>query len=842
MKGAGQKGVLFSARLKPLMAREGCRAALILLFILNVLFFPCIWGHKSMLDSAQLCPSILPTGAWSGQRVPMGWAKTLDGAAAAWFFEPSLAVTGHEYLQEKTIPLWNPYQGYGAPYAADMQSQPFYPLTMLVSLHLTPFTYNLFILARLFITGILAYFFLRLYVSFIAALAGSISAMLGGYYIFYMTMPHLSVDILIPAALFASEHLLRTRSYGSFLSFTATLFLVIVGGMPESSLLLLVFLYVYIVLRVFSDRALRTSWMHLAVRIVSATVAGLCLSSVLLLPFWQFMRHSYNTHDPTRIGGAIPGLYHFTPDSTVFTYLFPLLYGQWHGLSNQFGLVALFLALIAVMTVFRRNGESGDQLRLLTIFFFAYAVVLFLKHYGIQPINNLGKLPLLRYVDFYKYGEAVFSFCIAALCAIGLERLITGQASRAMLGLALGISFAMVPLAFFIGQKTILAELRANRTAIQFTEIAFAVAVSSLFCLAICLVVFERPKPHLGVFVTVVLALEVSLNYIPPLYYLYNNLPNRSQNPYAGAPYIDFLKRRGSHFDRIFARDGVLYPDWASVFELQDIRDLDAMYYQKYLPFLRNFVTPGPPAKTQELWDRFTGWDAEYAFKTPIERRLLQLSSVRYLVSAKPYLDSPFKQVYNNEVRISEYDDVLPRATLYYHAEIEPNEAEVLKKLANPSSNIFQTVLLDRENLKPFEFTSVAEVNRGAARSAEAANIASYLPRAVEIHASLNQSGILVLNDSDYPGWIVDVDGTRSRWVPANYLFRGVFLSPGNHVIRFEYRPRTFYIGAGMAGLALLAISVPGAVRVWRRSRNRLRQHGTSVAGSCPDRPGKPVL
>jgi len=820
LRAATQKAVPIGTRLKLLMAREGCHAALILIFILNILFFPCIWGHKSMLDSAQLCPSIMPRGSWSGQPVQMGWAKTLDGAAAAWFFEPSLAVIGDEYLKDRTLPLWNPYQAYGAPFAANMQSQPFYPLTILLSLHLTPFTYNLFILGRLFFAGIFAYFYLRLFVGFVPALAGGIAAMLGGYYILYLTMPHLSVEVLIPAALFACERLLRTRTYQTFLAFIAVLVLVIVGGMPESSILLLVFLYVYIGLRIILDRELRISWLPLVTRIALASAAGLCLSSILLLPFLEFMRHSYNTHDP-RVFGAIPGLFHFTPDSTIFTYLFPLMYGQWHGLANEFGIVAFFLTLVALITAFRREERSsGRHLRFLTLFFFGYAAVLLLKQYGIEPINNLGRLPLLRYVDFYKYGHAVLSICVAGLCAIGLEQLMNGRASKLVLGVALAISFAMAPLAYFIGQKTMVAEIKANHSAVQFANVAFSVAVCALFCVAICLIVFERSERFLGGSITVILALELSLNYILPIYYIYNNLPDQSQNPYEGAPYVSFLKRENTHQERVFGRGRVLYPDWASVFELQDIRDLDAMYYRKYLPFLRTFITPGSPAKVQELWDRFTGDDAEYAFKTPLEKRLLQLSSVRFLLTAKPYSDAAFKPAYNKEVAIYEYDNVLPRAALYYRAELETNEGEVLKRLADPGFDVFQTVLLDRTKVKPFQLESIAKVNQGAAKGVEAANITSYLPQAVEIHATLDQPGILVLNDSDYPGWAVEIDGNRGQWFTANYLFRGVFLPSGKHVVRFLYRPRTFYEGLSLAVLALLGLSLPA---VWSRRERQTR-------------------
>ena len=819
MNAGNEWRALFRICIRRLWAREGGRAALILVLILNALFFPFIWGHKSMLDSAQLCPSILPGGAAAGARVPMGWAKTLDGAAAAWFFEPSIALTGDEYLRDRTIPLWNPYQAYGAPFAANMQAQPFCPLTVLLALRLTPLTYNLFILCRLFVAGIFAFLLFRLYVGFIPAMAGAVASMLGGFYILYMTMPHISVDMLIPASLFAAECVLRKTSYKALLGFTTVLFLVIVGGMPESSILLLLFLYAFTVFRVISDPELRRRWVQLSKRVVLSSVAGLGLSCLLLIPFLEFMRHSYNTHDPSRIGGVIPGLYHFSPDSTILTFLFPLLYGQWHGLANQFGLAAFFLSIIAAAAMLNKHQNGASRtLTSLTWFFGTYAILLLLKHYGIWPINDLGRLPLFRYVDFYKYGEAVLSICVAALCAIGLQRIMSGQVTKAIFSMALIVCFATAPLALYIGQKVMTDEIKLHRSAIQFSEIALTVGVAAVFGLAISLIIFQSIPKRLTLCIAVVLIFEFSFNYIVPVYYLYNTLPNRSQDPYAGAPYIQFLERQTTRFERIFARDRELYPDWASVFRLQDIRDLDAMYYWKYLPFVRNFLPAGSPSKTQELWDRFTGDESEYAFRNPREKRLLQLSSVKYLVGAKPYSDPVFKPTYNREARIYEYDDVLPRASIFYQAEVEPNESEVLRRLADPAVDIFRTVLLDRTKLKAADIAELSKLEPNVNRSASAATIASYLPQAVEIHASLDRTGILVLNDSDYPGWAVRVDGAAARWFTANYLFRAVLLPPGSHVIRFVYNSRTFNLGLGIAILTLLSMSFAGAVH-YRRVR-----------------------
>ncbi len=704
------------------------------------------------------------------------------------------------------------------PYAAAMQPQPFYPLAIAVSLHLTPFTYTLFLLARLFIAGICAYFYLRLFVSFIPALAGGIVSMLSGYYLLYLTMPHLSVETLLPAGLLTSEYLLRSRAHGTLFAFSATLFLVFAGGMPESSVLLLVFVYTYLIFRIVSDPQIRSTWIAVAKRVLIASVAGLCFSAILLLPFVEFMRHSYNTHDPSRIGGQVPGVLHDTLNPVDFSYYFPLLFGQpVGGLRNYFGLVAFFLMLVAALTSFRRIGRVNRTLRYLTWFFVGVFLMVLLKRFGIPPATVLGKLPFFRYIYFFKYEEFILSGCVAPLCAIGLERLITGQASAIIRATALGLSFLPAPLAVVLGQKIIAKEIQTGYIVPQLPEIAIGVAVSALFCVAVSLIFFGR-RPFersvaLGWLIALFLTLEVSANYVPVVYYIENNLPKRSQNPYAGAPYIKFLKSK-SGFDRIVGRDSVLFPDWASAFQLFDIRDLDAMYYWKYLPFVRNFLGPPLPGELERL-DRFMGISPyPYAYATPLEKRLLQLSSVKYLVSMKPYTEPSFKPLYDREVKIYGYSDVLPRAALFYRAQVEPNEGEVLKKLADPAFDIFETVLLNATQLKGPQLAGIEEVNHGAPRRVEAATITSYRSQSVEISASLPQSGIMVLNDSDYPGWDVKVDGRAAKWFTANYLFRAVVLAPGKHVICFVYRPRTFYEGAAISLAALLCFTIFAVRRV----------------------------
>jgi hypothetical protein len=407
----------------------------------------------------------------------------------------------------------------------------------------------------------------------------------------------------------------------------------------------------------------------------------------------------------------------------------------------------------------------------------------------------------------------------------------------------------------------------------------------------------------------------------------------------------------------------VLHPSWASPFQLNDIRDLDALYYSKYFPFLDAFLNGPLGSLNVDLGDRFRG-EGELRFDTPRQRRLLQLSSVKFIATqrafdapdefavaalkqnagriepgkeayirrvdlvinglgrtglqehppykrfpyqvavpngsdeklnfsytidpamwqapgdgvnfrlevegpngaiekvfenyidpkhnpgercwmnavvdltryrgqtiklllsteggpkndttgdwadwaafrfnngAKAALEGIFKPVYAAEAQIFEYDDVLPRAALFYHADVVKDDAEALRQIADPAFDIFSRVTINGSTLAPQQRKDLAELNEGASAKAEAATIRSYRSRDVTIEADTRRNALLMLNDSDYPGWAVTVDGKPKPILSADYLFRAVLLKPGKHTIDFTYNPASWRAGLLISALA----------------------------------------
>lgn len=70
-----------------------------------------------------------------------------------------------------------------------------------------------------------------------------------------------------------------------------------------------------------------------------------------------------------------------------------------------------------------------------------------------------------------------------------------------------------------------------------------------------------------------------------------------------------------------------------------------------------------------------------------------------------------------------------------------------------------------------------------------------------------DQPGWLLLSDTWYPGWQATVDRRTAPIFRANYLFRAVQIPAGDRLVRFIYRPLSFYLGLILSLIALLVLA-----------------------------------
>ena len=86
-----------------------------------------------------------------------------------------------------------------------------------------------------------------------------------------------------------------------------------------------------------------------------------------------------------------------------------------------------------------------------------------------------------------------------------------------------------------------------------------------------------------------------------------------------------------------------------------------------------------------------------------------------------------------------------------------------------------------------FSLRNNATVEEGNSKdiSVGKSNIISYKPNEVTIRTENTGEGFLVLSDTYYPTWHVQIDGVEAKLYRADYALRGVYVPKGNHVVRF---------------------------------------------------------
>jgi hypothetical protein len=209
------------------------------------------------------------------------------------------------------------------------------------------------------------------------------------------------------------------------------------------------------------------------------------------------------------------------------------------------------------------------------------------------------------------------------------------------------------------------------------------------------------------------------------------------------------------------------------------------------------------------------------AVATPPALHALSLLGVRSLLQQP--LDARLRLaglhlVYDGrDGRIYTNDRALPRAVVADRQLVVAGDRQALARITSPSFDAKRTVVTSHP---------IPGVPSGAGRGRSvpgAAAITAYDAERVVVRARTERPALLVLTDVFFPGWRARVDGRDTPIERVDYLFRGVRLTPGRHVVEFRYEPASWRVGLAVSGLAVLVLVVTAAfgLRARRRSRTR---------------------
>lgn len=823
----------------------GAPAALLFLALTVLLFYGDVLFGGDALITANMS-RWLP---WRTAARPFDLERPTFRDDSAITYYPRRVLTDREWSSGR-VPLWNRYILCGTPHMADFQSAVFHPLNLLLHFVDAKRATALFLVAHLLLGAVFLYLFLRrLRVGPAGALIGAVSFLFNAYFATYIGHPvHISTGCWLPMILLLVSRGVEGKG-ALWLPLAAAV--MILGGFPQTILYTLMIAAAWALFlwwgRPPGGRAAGAR--RLAVLGALMAVAfGLVLFQ--LLPTAEF--GSLTSRKAIDLG-TILELHQPSPYSAIRMVL-PDFYGNpvsenfWlravegplpHpndlGFIGYGGIIPLILAAAALLFCRRREVR----------FFAGLSAVALLLAFSPQAYALYYKaLPFARFSSELHRLQFPFLFGVAVLAGFGFQEIVRRRgvpgASRgpvvffAVVLAALPILAALLQWAGpsfldFAADKMMKTEGDVGRNAMLVPPLAARflegdhaawlrhewAGMGRLLLFAgagvLLMIVLARRGGRTAAAAATALALLATADGWT-FAHLYHT-PQRAEAVFAPHPLLDRLRSVEEPF-RI-ARLTVQYylpSNTALPYGIEDVAGVNALMPARYGAIFEAIdpslypdgrrITPfhDPAVLSLPLWD---------------------MLGVRYLLAGPVFDPGPpaegdadderprWKTVWRDptpsvhgSASLLENRDALPRAYISHTYEIIASGDEIVRRLVSPRFAPKGPILLEEAPGVP----SGAE----AALPRDECRIVSHESSTVRVRTRSDEPGLLFLSETDYPGWVAEVDGEEAPILRANYAFRAVPLAAGGHDVVFRYEAPAFRRGlcGSAAALAIYAVWV----------------------------------
>ena len=695
----------------------------------------------------------------------------------------SLAV---DIVEHGWLPLWNSLLGAGAPLLANYQSALLYPPNWILLLVSPAWGHGLLLLLHLMWTAVGMVLLAKTLGArplgqLVAAQAWSLTPFLVSRSAFLSLE---SAAAWLPWVLLAGVRLARharngvsaVRVPGAVLGFGVVVAFQLLAGHAQITWYGLVLTSCVMLVISWDSRA---GWLRGTAALALGLIVAVGLSAAQILPTAEYLIQSSRA---SGLDSATAMTYSFWPWRTL-GLLMPDLFGSpaagdYWGYGNYWedalyiGLVPLLMAATAIIRFRRFEGER----RRLAVFLAAGALAAFLLALG----SNTPLFPwLYRSVPTFDMFNAparwnvATTMCLALLASMGadlwsaptprgrywkhlagagaLAIVAVGFAARALaVDLRPSVPRSFETLGFWALSAVILQLSWPERVDRRWWILAGAVVAADLLAANIGLVPFTTPR-------------------------LYSESTELRQKADDGHRlYLPAALEYEAKFERSHRFD-TFQPgiEWSEVREaaLPNTSMLDS------IPTFNNF----DPLLAADYSD----WIVLLERSEPaLQERLLALADVGWL--GEETAGAPLGVAYREVVSAA-------RARIVPQARAVANRDEALAALASGSFDPGSVVWIESQ-------AGLSDPVQGGEGKAEV--VEGDDPSTVRVQALAGDGGWLLLSDAWYPGWVVTVDGSPADLYRADGMFRAVWISPGEHVAQFDYRPWTFAVGILVSGAA----------------------------------------
>lgn len=729
-------------------------------------------------------------------------------------------------VQNFKMPFWNPYVYCGYPHFANLQSGVLYPLKIPFYLFSVEYGYKLFVVLHIFLAGLGTYILMRHWkcshgACFFGAVVSAFNTCIITRVEFLSVLASYS---WLPLIFYIYDKLLSERKIKYLIYLSVFLFFQLLAGNPQSVFYTCIFLFCYGIYKTIENyRILKnlTLSIYPVLYLFAAVLSGILLAAFQLLPFKEFVEFTVRSGGIKNFSLATQWSLAYKDLINFFTPFFWGNPGEGTYLRDtQFWITSFYTGIITViLSIFSFLPKAANRSR--SIFFLGFLIF--------TAILALGSNTFLYKIFFYavpgfnlvRYPAAIMFLSVFILSILGTFGINTSIEYLKENNNKLKFSFTLITMiSLFIlialasavfYQKDVLNFLKPYLFKNYLDVLAFIVSIDSLlrafilvflflalFVLALRRVITSNKFLILTVLMVIIDFFTIRTSLIPRtdisnykkstqiIKYLNENNkdPYRIMiSPQTSADlnkkyYFEKLRNGGIlNEDYLKEAKALLFPNlnmYYGIYSAEGYDPMSILNYEKLLGTLKSQVSPS-------------------------ETKLIDLLNIKYVLSYEEIRSSKLQYLLSDgNVKLYLNNDCLPRAFTVEKIIYVNNEKYIYDQLKtfNPSREV---LIYDKNN-----FTDELYGNFGK-------TIPKFIkcePNEIILHVNADHECVLVLTDTYYPGWRVQVDGSERKCLKADFIFKGVYLRKGDKTVRFFYTPYSFITGSIITSFVLIILTV----------------------------------
>ncbi len=714
-----------------------------------------------------------------------------------------------EQFKNGQIPFWNPHNFSGNPQMANFQTASFYPFNLIYFVLPFNISWTIFIMLQPLLSAIFMFLFLNrgLNLKKEASILGGIAFAFSSYMVVWMQYGNIASTILwLPLALLLIKKILEKQTLKNFLYLVIVLTISFLAGYIQGLFYVYAVCVLYFLYLLFFGKV--KGKLKKSILFITALIFPFVLSLFLLFPTLEiFSNSTRGSYTLAEFSKNLAPIYYW------ITVVFPDFFGN-PATRNYYldgtyiervmypGALILFFA---IYTIFKVKSLDKRFFALLSFVSLIIATnIPLVKYFYMLPIPVISTTIPTR--EF-----SIFIFSLIILGAMGINYWLENKnkTKYPIIYMALLILiFLIVFLLFKLG---------------TLTDVNFKVSIRNMvlptFFIFVTVIIFYLKNKYKKIALVLIFFVLIF-----DLLYFFNKITpfSPSSFTYSKTAVMEYLKENAG-INRFWGYgSGYIPSNYQSVDGTYSPEGNDPLHISSYGELLASSKYGELPKVLPRPDANIAGGFGNADLKTNKNRqKILNLLGIKYVLHKDDLLSGEFNPDYvtfppssyelvwqKNPWQIYENKLALERFYLTDDYEIVKNKDEAILKIYDESIDLRKTLILyEKPDLKLGKITKSDIL------------LVDYQPNKISFKITTDANSLFFISDNFFPGWRAFVDEKEVKVYKANYSFRAVPVTKGEHELVMSYYPNSFTLGLKISlfGFIILLVYLMFFKRIYEK-------------------------